>query len=105
MRTGAARSPLLAGVRVKVLDGTCLEGASIAAGARASTAGPPGKALAVFDPALDLITALYPARRVHAGAGVVGAVVAAVRAGELWIADAALHRRVPEWAGRARARR
>ena len=51
---GAARAPLLAGVRVKVLDGTCLEASEHRLQeTRDSTAGPlPGKALVVFDPAL-----------------------------------------------------
>lgn len=87
---GAARSPLLAGVRVKVLDGTCLEGREHRLReTRASTAGPlPGKALAVFDPALDLITALYPCEDAYTQErALLGPLLAAVRAGELWIAD------------------
>jgi hypothetical protein len=87
---GAARAPLLAGVRVKVLDGTCLEGREHRLReTRASTAGPlPGKALAVFDPALDLITALYPCEDAYTQErALLGSVLAAVRAGELWIAD------------------
>ena len=55
---GGARPPLLAGVRVKVLDGNALAGREHRLPeTRGQTAAPlPGKALAVFDPALDLIT-------------------------------------------------
>ncbi|MCP5132126.1 MAG: hypothetical protein H6976_00515 [Gammaproteobacteria bacterium] len=54
-----------------------------AAETRASTAGPlPGKALAVFDPALDLITALYPCEDAYTQErALLGPLLAAVRAG------------------------
>jgi len=87
---GAARVPLLAGVRIKVLDGTCLEAREHRLQeTRDRTAGPlPGKALAVFDPALDVISALYPCEDAYTQErALFGPVLAAVQAGELWIAD------------------
>ena len=85
-----ARPPLLAGVRVKVLDGNALAGREHRLPeTRGQTAAPlPGKALAVFDPALDLITALYPREDAHTQErALLAAVLTGVKAGELWIAD------------------
>jgi hypothetical protein len=52
-----ARPPLLAGVRIKVLDGNALAGRDhrLLETRGRSAASLPGKALAVFDPALELI--------------------------------------------------
>lgn len=85
-----ARPPLLAGVRVKVLDGNALAGREHRLlETRGPSAAPlPGKALAVFDPALELITALYPCEDAYTQErALLGAVLDGVQAGELWIAD------------------
>jgi hypothetical protein len=87
---GATHAPLLAGVRIKVLDGTCLKGREHRLKeTRGHPAGPlPGKALAVFDPALEVITALYPCEDAYTQErALLGSVLAGVEAGELWIAD------------------
>ena len=87
---GGARPPLLAGVRVKVLDGNALAGREHRLPeTRGQTAAPlPGKALAVFDPALDLITALYPCEDAYTQErALLAAVLTGVKAGEPWIAD------------------
>lgn len=87
---GGARPPLLAGVRVKVLDGNALAGREHRLPeTRGQTAAPlPGKALAVFDPALALITALYPCEDAYTQErALLAAVLTGVQAGELWIAD------------------
>ena len=59
---GGARPGLLAGYRVKVLDGNWLDGREHRLQeTRSQTAAPlPGKALVVFDPALDVITDFIP---------------------------------------------
>lgn len=87
---GGARPPLLAGVRVKVLDGNALAGREHRLPeTRGQTAAPlPGKALAVFDPALALITALYPCEDAYTQErALLAAVLTGVQAGERWIAD------------------
>jgi hypothetical protein len=85
-----ARPPLWAGVRVKVLDGNALAGREHRLlETRSQSAAPlPGKALAVFDPALELITALYPCEDAYTQErALLGAVLEGVQGGELWIAD------------------
>ena len=59
---GGARPRVLAGYRVKMLDGNALAGRQHRlAETRGQTAAPlPGKALAVFEPALALIVDLAP---------------------------------------------
>lgn len=85
-----ARPPLLAGMPVKVLDGNALAGRERRlVETRGQSAAPlPGKALAVFDPALEAITALYPCEDAYTQErALLGAVLEGVPAGELWIAD------------------
>src|SRR5512147_1564646 len=87
---GGARLGLLAGYRVKILDGNALAGREHRlAETRGQTAAPlPGKALAVFDPALDLIVDLAPSPDAYTQErALLPAVLARVQAGELWIAD------------------
>jgi hypothetical protein len=71
-----ARPPLLAGMPVKVLDGNALAGREHRlVETRGPSAAPlPGKALAVFDPALEVVTALYLSLRgrLHPGTRLVG---------------------------------
>jgi IS4 transposase len=87
---GGARPGLLAGYRVKILDGNALAGREHRlAETRGQTAAPlPGKALAVFDPALDLIVDRVPSPDAYAQErALLPAVLAQVQPGELWIAD------------------
>jgi hypothetical protein len=81
---------LLAGYRVKILDGNWLAGREHRlAETRSQTAAPlPGKALAVFDPALDVIVDLEPSADAYTQErAVLPAVLERVQPGELWIAD------------------
>jgi hypothetical protein len=65
---GGAREPWLAGYRVKVIDGNCLEATEhrlkplrgLGAGAL------PGKSLVVYEPALGLVTEVFPCEDGHA---------------------------------------
>ena len=85
-----ARPPLRAGVRVKVLDGNAWAGREHRLlETRGQSAAPlPGTALAVFDPALEFITALYPCEEAYTQErALLGAVLDGVQAGERWIAD------------------
>jgi hypothetical protein len=85
-----ARESLLPGFRVKVLDGNCL-------GAREhrlketrdqGSAPLPGKALAVFDPAQELIIALHPCEDAYTQErALLDAVLEGVEPGDLWLAD------------------
>jgi hypothetical protein len=87
---GGARPGLLAGFRVKILDGNALAGREHRlAETRGQTAAPlPGKALLVFDPALDVITDLAPSLDAYPQErALLPAVLARIRPGELWIAD------------------
>jgi hypothetical protein len=87
---GGARLGLLAGYRVKILDGNALAGREHRlAETRGQTAAPlPGKALAVFDPALDVIVELVPSADAYSQErAVLPAVLERVQSGELWLAD------------------
>lgn len=85
-----ARAPILPGAQVRVLDGNCLAGREhrLKETREQSAAPLPGKALAVFDPARELITALYPCEDAYTQErALLAPVLAEVNAGELWIAD------------------
>jgi hypothetical protein len=87
---GGARPGLLGGYRVKVLDGNWLAGREHRLQeTRTQTAAPlPGKALVVFDPALDVITDFIPSEDAYTQErALVPEVLTRVHAGELWIAD------------------
>lgn len=87
---GGSQPPLLTGVRVKVLDGNALAGREHRLrDTRAASAAPlPGKALVVFDPALQLVTALYPCEDAYTQErALLAGVLEGIQAGELWIAD------------------
>jgi hypothetical protein len=85
-----AKAPLLAGLTVKVLDGNCLNGRQHRLKVtRGSTAAPlPGKALVVFDAALEAITALVPCEDGYTQErALLERVLAYVKQGEVWVAD------------------
>ena len=87
---GGVRPGLLAGYRVKILDGNWLAGREHRlAETRGQTAAPlPGKALRVFDPALEAITDCVPSTDAYTQErALLPAVLERVRPGELWIAD------------------
>lgn len=85
-----ARTPLLAGYRVKILDGNALGAREHRlAATRAHSAAPlPGKALAVLEPALGLITQLIPEVDAYTQErALLGELGSGIEAGDLWIAD------------------
>lgn len=87
---GEARPGLLAGYRVKMLDGTWLAGREHRlAETRGQTAAPlPGKALLVFDPLLEAITEMMPSTDAYTQErALLPAVLERVQPGEWWLAD------------------
>lgn len=87
---GGVRPGLLAGYRVKILDGNWLAGREHRlAETRGQAAAPlPGKALLVFDPALEVITDCVPSTDAYTQErALLPAVLERVQPGELWIAD------------------
>lgn len=87
---GGARPALLAGYRVKVLDGNWLEGREHRLQeTRHQTAAPlPGKALLVYDPALEMITDMVPSEDAYTQErALLREVLPRVQAGELWLMD------------------
>jgi hypothetical protein len=89
-QVGGARVPWVAGYRVKIIDGNCIEASERRLKAlRAVQAGAlPGKALVVFEPAQGLVTDVFPCEDGHAQErSLFGAVLETVHAGDLWIAD------------------
>jgi IS4 transposase len=87
---GGILPALLPGYRVKVLDGNCLAGTDhrlkeLRGNAAAAL---PGKSLVVLDPALGLVTDVFPCEDGHAQErALLPAVLETVQAGELWIED------------------
>jgi IS4 transposase len=87
---GGAKPAPLPGWRVKVLDGNWLEGREHRLKElRALGAAPlPGKSVAVFDPALELFTDLFPCEDAYIQErALLPAVLETVNAGELWLGD------------------
>jgi Transposase DDE domain len=87
---GGPRPPVFPGYRLKILDGNWLGATDhrlavlreLAAGAL------PGKSLVVYDPALGLPTDVFPCEDGHAQErALLGAVLATVQAGDVWMAD------------------
>jgi hypothetical protein len=80
----------LEGYQVKVLDGSCIEATERRIGElRDQAAAPlPGKALAVLNPEVGLITDFFPCEDGHAQERrLLGRVLGQVEPGELWIGD------------------
>jgi hypothetical protein len=87
---GGACTPWLPGVRVKIVDGNCLEATEHRLKAlRALQAGAlPGKSLVVYEPAQGLVTDVFPCEDGHAQErSLFGSVLETVQAGDLWIQD------------------
>jgi hypothetical protein len=87
---GGACTPWLPRVRVKIIDGNCIEATEHRLKAlRALQAGAlPGKALVVYEPAQGLVTDVFPCEDGHAQErSLFGAVLETVHAGDLWIQD------------------
>jgi hypothetical protein len=86
----ATRTPLLRDYRVKILDGNALGGREHRlAGTRGQSAAPlPGKALVVFEPALEVITWMIPDVDAYTQErAMLSRLDRAIEAGDLWIAD------------------
>jgi hypothetical protein len=89
-KLGGANPPLLPGLRVKILDGNCIEASehrikelrSLASGAL------PGKSLVVFDPSLRMPIDVFPCEDGHAQErSLLSAVLSTVKALDVWMAD------------------
>ena len=84
------RQPWLAGYRVKMIDGNCIESSAHRLEVlRAVQAGAlPGKSLVVYEPAPGLVTGVFPCEEGHAQErSLIGAVLQTVAARDLWIED------------------
>lgn len=89
---GGACPSLLAGYRVKILDGNWLQGREHRLQkTRTQTAAPlPGKALLVFDPALEAITDCIPSEDAYTQErALLPEVLARVQPGEVWMNEPA----------------
>ena len=87
---GGACKPWLPGVRVKIVDGNCIEATEHRLKElRALQAGAlPGKSLVVYEPAEGLVTEVFPCEDGHAQErSLFGVVLETVHAGDLWIQD------------------
>lgn len=87
---GAGRASWLKGYRVKIIDGNCLAATEHRLeplrGLRAGAL--PGKSLVVYEPALGLVTDVFPCEDGHAQErALLGEVLPTIRAGELWMHD------------------
>ena len=89
-RLGGAKPPILPGLRVKLLDGNCIEASehrieelrSLAAGAL------PGKSLVVLDPSLRMPIDVFPCEDGHAQErSLLSDVLSTVEGLDVWIAD------------------
>src|SRR5262244_2645251 len=87
---GGERAPGLEGYRVKIVDGNCLEASEhrIKELRAATGRALPGKSLVVYEPALGVVTDVFPCENGHAQErSLFGAVLDTVEAGDLWIED------------------
>ena len=84
------RRPWLAGYRVKILDGNCIEATEHRLKVLRTTAAGPlsGKALVVYDPTVEMAIDVVPCENGHAQErALLGDVVTTVQTGDLWIMD------------------
>lgn len=89
-KLGGARSPLLPGMRMKILDGNCIEASEHRIKElRKTAAGPlPGKSLVVLDPSLRLPIDVFPCEDGHAQErSLLKGVLETVVSGDCWMAD------------------
>lgn len=89
-RVGGEREPWLAGHRVKIIDGNCIEASQCRLGALRAVhaAALPGKSLVVYEPACGLVTDVVPCEDGHAQErSLFQALVQTAQADDLWIAD------------------
>ena len=87
---GGERTPWLAGYRIKIVDGNCLEASEhrIQELREAQGRALPGKSLVVYEPAVGLVTDVFPCENGHAQErSLFGALLKTVEAGDLWIED------------------
>jgi hypothetical protein len=87
---GGERAPWLAGYRIKIVDGNCLEASEhrIEALREAKRRALPGKSLVVYEPAQGSVTDVCPCEHGHAQErSLFGALLKTVEAGDLWIED------------------
>jgi hypothetical protein len=84
------REPWLAGYRVKIIDGNCIEASQrrLKALREVQGAALPGKSLVVYEPALGLVTDVIPCEDGHAQErSLFQEVLKTASPGDLWIAD------------------
>lgn len=84
------RAPWLAGYRIKIVDGNCIEASEhrIEELREAKGRALPGKSLVVYEPAQGLVTDVFPCENGHAQErSLFGALLKTVAAGDLWIED------------------
>jgi len=87
---GGERVPWRAGSRVKIVDGNCLEASEHRMKELREATGRalPGTSLGVSEPALGVVTDVFPCENGHAQErALFGAVLDTVEAGDLWIED------------------
>ena len=87
---GGERAAWLAGYRVKIVDGNCLEASEhrIKELRQAQGRALPGKSLVVYEPAQGLVTDVLPCENGHAQErSLFGPLLHTVQAGDLWIED------------------
>lgn len=87
---GGAKPPILPGLRVKLLDGNCVEASEHRIKELRSLSGGalPGKSLVVFDPSLRMPIDVFPCEDGHAQErSLLNDVLATVKASDVWIAD------------------
>ena len=90
----ARHQPLLKGYRVRILDGNHLAASERRIGElrRTWARGLPGRALAVYEPEVDLVTHVLLTPDGHASErSLLDRVIPLVRAGDVWIADRNFH--------------
>lgn len=89
-KLGGAKPPILPGLRVKLLDGNCIEASEHRIEELRSLSGGalPGKSLVVFDPSLRMPIDVFPCEDGHAQErSLLNDVLATVKASDVWIAD------------------
>jgi IS4 transposase len=87
---GAERQPWLAGYRVKIVDGNCIEASEhrLKALREVGAGALPGKSLVVYDAARGLVCDVFPCEDGHAQErSLFGVLLNSVESGDVWIED------------------